>query len=153
MKTSLLTLFIFLSTVLMAQSNGKGVVIIKDKKIDALIQNKSNVKRINTTGYRIQIYFSTNKNALNEIRLKFIKAYPRIETYITYDAPNYFLRVGDFADRNDAEKFKKEIFREFPDNFIVKCSINLPNDDDENDTIPTKETKEKEIVAPKKRKD
>ena len=135
MKTSLLTLFIFLSTVLMAQSNGKGVVIIKDKKIDALIQNKSNVKRINTTGYRIQIYFSTNKNELNEIRLKFIKAYPRIETYITYDAPNYFLRVGDFADRNDAEKFKKEIFREFPDNFIVKCSINLPNDDDENDTI------------------
>lgn len=150
MKLLLLTPALLLSTILFAQTNGKGVVIIKDKKIDVLIQNKSNVKRINTSGYRVQIYFSTNKNELNDIRLKFIKSYPRIETYITYDAPNYFLRVGDFADKNDAEKFKKEIFREFPENFIVKCGINLPNDDDEEDSIPVKE---KETVSPKRKKD
>ena len=150
MKLLLLTPVLLLSTLLFAQTNGKGVVIIKDKKIDALIQNKSNVKRISTSGYRVQIYFSTNKTELNDIRLKFIKSYPRIETYITYDAPNYFLRVGDFADKNDAEKFKKEIFREFPENFIVKCGINLPNDDDEEDSIPVKE---KETVSPKRKKD
>lgn len=150
MKLLLLTPALLLSTILFAQTNGKGVVIIKDKKIDALIQNKSNLKRINTSGYRVQIYFSTNKNELNDIRLKFIKSYPRIETYITYDVPNYFLRVGDFADKNDAEKFKKEIFREFPENFIVKCGINLPNDDDEEDSIPVKE---KETVSPKRKKD
>jgi hypothetical protein len=151
MKLTLLTLFVFLSTLFFAQTNGKGVVIIKDKKIDALIQNKSNVRRVSITGYRVQIYFSTNKSELNDVRLKFIKSYPRIETYISYDAPNYFLRVGDFADRNDAEKFKKEIFREFPDNFIIKCGINLPNDDDETDSIP--ENQEKVIVNPKKKKD
>jgi hypothetical protein len=151
MKLTLLTLFVFLSTLFFAQTNGKGVVIIKDKKIDALIQNKSNVRRVSITGYRVQIYFSSNKSELNDVRLKFIKSYPRIETYITYDAPNYFLRVGDFADRNDAEKFKKEIFREFPDNFIIKCGINLPNDDDETDSIP--ENQEKVIVTPKKKKD
>lgn len=149
MKLSLLTLFTFLSTLFIAQTNGKGIVIVKDKKIDALIQSKSNIRRISISGYRVQIYFSTNKNELNDIRLKFIKSYPKIETYITYDAPNYFLRVGDFGDRNDAEKFKKEIFKEFPDNFIVKCGINLPNDDeDENDTIS-----EKEANSPKKKKD
>lgn len=151
MKLTLLTLFVFLSTLFFAQTNGKGVVIIKDKKIDALIQNKSNVRRVSITGYRVQVYFSTNKSELNDVRLKFIKSYPRIETYITYDAPNYFLRVGDFADRNDAEKFKKEIFREFPDNFIIKSGINLPNDDDETDSIP--ENQEKVIVTPKKKKD
>lgn len=148
MKLTLLTLFILLSTLINAQTNGKGIVIVKDKKIDALIQNKSNVKRINTTGYRVQVYFSTNKNELNDVRLKFIKSYPRVETYITYDAPNYFLRVGDYADRNDAERFKKEIFREFPDNFIVKCGINLPNDEEEEDSIPEK--REKESLTPKK---
>lgn len=154
MKLTLLTLFVFLSTLFFAQTNGKGVVIIKDKKIDALIQNKSNVRRVSITGYRVQIYFSTNKSELNDVRLKFIKSYPRIETYITYDAPNYFLRVGDFADRNDAEKFKKEIFREFPDNFLVKCGINLQNndEDEDEDSIPQKIKKEKEIVVPKKKK-
>jgi len=151
MKLPLLTLFILLSTLFNAQTNGKGIVIVKDKKIDALIQNKSNVKRINTAGYRVQIYFSSNKNELNDIRLKFIKLYPRTETYITYDAPNYFLRVGDYVDRNDAEKFKKEIFREFPDNFIVKCGINLPNDDEEVDTISGRQ--DKEPSNSKKKKD
>ena len=150
MKLSLLTLFTFLSTLFIAQTNGKGIVIVKDKKIDALIQSKSNIRRISISGYRVQIYFSTNKNELNDIRLKFIKSYPKIETYITYDAPNYFLRVGDFGDRNDAEKFKKEIFKEFPDNFIVKCGINLPNDDDEEDSISVKE---KETISPKRKKD
>ena len=151
MKLTLLTLLVFLSTYFIAQTNGKGIVIIKDKKIDALIQNKSNIRRISTTGYRVQIYFNPNKSELNEVRLKFIKSHPRVETYITYDAPNYFLRVGDFAERNDAEKFKKEIFREFPENFIVKCGINLPNDDDETDSIHVNE--EKVIVPPKKKKD
>ena len=150
MKLTLLTLFILLSTLFNAQTNGKGIVIVKDKKIDALIQNKSNVKRINTTGYRVQVYFSTNKNELNDVRLKFIKSYPRVETYITYDAPNYFLRVGDYADRNDAERFKKEIFREFPDNFIVKCGINLPNDEEEEDSIPNKQDKESSSSKKKK---
>ncbi|MEN9445711.1 MAG: hypothetical protein RL728_223 [Bacteroidota bacterium] len=150
MKLTLLTLFILLSTLINAQTNGKGIVIVKDKKIDALIQNKSNVKRINTTGYRVQVYFSTNKNELNDVRLKFIKSYPRVETYITYDAPNYFLRVGDYADRNDAERFKKEIFREFPDNFIVKCGINLPNDEEEEDSIPNKQDKESSSSKKKK---
>jgi hypothetical protein len=150
MKLPLLTLFILLSTLFNAQTNGKGIVIVKDKKIDALIQNKSNVKRISTSGYRVQIYFSSNKNELNEVRLKFIKSYPRIETYITYDAPNYFLRVGDYADRNDAERFKKEIFREFPDNFIVKCGINLPNDDEQEDSIPNKQDKESSTSKKKK---
>ncbi len=152
MRLSLLTLFTFLSTLFFAQTNGKGIVIIKDKKIDELIENKSNAKKISTTGYRVQIYFSTNKNELNDVRLKFIKSYPRIETYITYDAPNYLLRVGDFSEKNDAEKFKKEIFREFPDNFLVKCGINLQNNDDDEDSIPQKITKEKEIDSPKKKK-
>lgn len=154
MRLSLLTLFTFLSTLFFAQTNGKGIVIIKDKKIDELIENKSNIKKNGITGYRVQIYFSTNKNELNDVRLKFIKSYPRIETYITYDAPNYLLRVGDFSEKNDAEKFKKEIFREFPDNFLVKCGINLKNndEDEDEDSIPQKIKKEKEIVAPKKKK-
>jgi hypothetical protein len=154
MRLSLLTLFTFLSTLFFAQTNGKGIVIIKDKKIDELIENKSNIKKNGITGYRVQIYFSTNKNELNDVRLKFIKSYPRIETYITYDAPNYLLRVGDFSEKNNAEKFKKEIFREFPDNFLVKCGINLQNndEDEDEDSIPQKIKKEKEIVVPKKKK-
>ena len=134
MKTQLFILFILLSAIGFSQNikENTGVVIIKDKKIDDLIKNKSNIRRVSTAGYRIQIYFSTDKDKVQELRMKFIKQYPKMETYITFDAPNYILRVGDFTEKNDAERFKKEIFREFPENFILKTAINVPNDDEDN---------------------
>ena len=134
MKTLLSILLIIISTHVFSQNTkeNNGIVIIKDKKIDDLIKNKSNVRRVSTAGYRLQIFFSTDKDKVNEIRMKFIKQYPKMETYITFDAPNYILRVGDFTEKNDAERFKKEIFREYPENFIIKTAINVPNDDEDN---------------------
>ena len=134
MKTYLFFLFTLLLLTGYSQNTkeNSGVVIIKDKKIDDLIKNKSNIRRISTAGYRVQIYFSTDKDKVQDLRMKFIKQYPKMETYITFDAPNYILRVGDFTEKNDAERFKKEIFREYPENFILKTAINVPNDDDDN---------------------
>lgn len=134
MNIRIVILSLFIAQGLFAQNKKEeGIVIVKDKKIDALIQNRSNIRRVSTAGYRIQIYFNTDKDKVNETRLKFIKSYPKIESYITYDAPNYFLRVGDFTEKNDAEKFKKEIFREYPENFILKTNINVPNGDNDTD--------------------
>jgi|APGre2960657505_1045072.scaffolds.fasta_scaffold77651_2 hypothetical protein len=134
MKTYLFFLFTLLILTGYSQNTkeNSGVVIIKDKKIDDLIKNKSNIRRISTAGYRVQIYFSTDKDKVQDLRMKFIKQYPKMETYITFDAPNYILRVGDFTEKNDAERFKKEIFREYPENFILKTAINVPNDDEDN---------------------
>lgn len=134
MKTHLLFFFVFIIITGFSQNTkeNSGVVILKDKKIDDLIKSKSNIRRVSTAGYRIQIYFSTDKDKVQETRMKFIKQYPKMETYITFDAPNYILRVGDFTEKNDAERFKKEIFREFPENFILKTAINVPNDDEDN---------------------
>jgi hypothetical protein len=133
MKRVIAGLFITITSLSFSQNDKEnpGVVIIKDKKIDDLIKSKSNVRRITTAGYRIQLFFSTDKDKVNEIRMKFIKKYPKMETYITFDAPNYILRVGDFTEKNDAERFKKEIFREYPENFIIKTAINVPNDDED----------------------
>ena len=134
MKTYLFFLFTLLILTGYSQNTkeNSGVVIIKDKKIDDLIKNKSNIRRISTAGYRVQIFFSTDKDKVQDLRMKFIKQYPKMETYITFDAPNYILRVGDFTEKNDAERFKKEIFREYPENFILKTAINVPNDDEDN---------------------
>ncbi len=158
MKLIVAFVFLSFSNILLSQDKKEntGVVIIKDKKIDDLIKNKSNMRRVTTAGYRVQLFFSTDKEKVNEIRMKFIKQYPKMETYITFDAPNYILRVGDFTEKNDAERFKKEIFREYPENFILKTAINVPNDDqddwdskkeDENDS---ENTQKKDVVIPKK---
>lgn len=109
------------------------VEIIKDARIDDLVKQQSAIIPPSTvpqiTGYRIQLFFDTEKNLVDEARAKFVAAYPKIDTYIVYTAPNYFLKVGNFRTRLEAEKIKSTIDKDFPTNFIVKELIYLPRID------------------------
>jgi hypothetical protein len=113
MKKILFTLFIFAMFTTYGQDTIfvlNGVQIKMDKKIYSLINLKCNKKEYRMVpGWRVQLDFSDNKTNLEEIRMRFIKYHPEIETYITYAAPNWYLRVGNFEERGDAELFVEEI--------------------------------------------
>lgn len=107
-----------------------GVTIIKDSRIDGLVGREGAIipPAINPQidGYRIQLFFDSERDAINEARARFIAKYPRIDTYTTYMAPNFFLRIGDFRTRAEAEKVKEALNDLFPTSFIVTEKINLP---------------------------
>ncbi|MBL1279446.1 MAG: hypothetical protein COA33_004205 [Fluviicola sp.] len=128
MKFFVFTLFFILSFSLFAQKGD--VQIIKDNRINALIEKQSEVKppavQPQIDGYRIQLFFDSDKSKLNASRGAFIAQFPKIDTYTSYNAPNFFLKVGDFRTRLEAEKIKAEVEAEFPTSFIVKEKINLP---------------------------
>lgn len=69
-------------------------------------------------GFRIQVFSDNNsRTAKNEARTKshnISEAFPHLRTYVTYDAPYWRLRVGDFRSRTDAEEAAEEIKRHFP---------------------------------------
>ena len=106
---------------------------LKDPRIENLIKQEGAVVPPATspqiTGYRIQLFFDTNKDAVNEARSKFIALYPKIDTYVIYMAPNFFLKVGDFRTQLEAEKVKATIESQFPTSNIIKEKINLPRID------------------------
>lgn len=92
--------------------------------IDSLIvwHAKENKKHGGTKGYRLQIYFSSGADARTEIqktRARFLRERPDINTYTTYNAPDFKLRVGNFRTKSEALKLKKELSSMFPDSFIV----------------------------------
>lgn len=128
MKIILASVFFFMTMMSFAQS-GK-VTIVKDSRIDGLVARECIIipPAINPQidGYRIQLFFDSEREAINEARGTFIAKYPRIDTYTTYNAPNFFLRVGDFRTRMEAEKVKLELSTLFPTSFIVEEMINLP---------------------------
>lgn len=128
MKIILASVFFFMTMMSFAQS-GK-VTIVKDSRIDGLVARECVIipPAINPQidGYRIQLFFDSEREAINEARGTFIAKYPRIDTYTTYNAPNFFLRVGDFRTRMEAEKVKLELSTLFPTSFIVEEMINLP---------------------------
>ncbi len=131
MKTVMPFLFSLLTFSLFSQ-NGE-IEVIKDSRIDGLVKNQSMIIPPSTvpqiTGYRIQLFFDTEKSAIDDARARFITQFPKVDTYVIYNAPNYFLKVGNFRTKLEAEKVKVQIDRDFPTNYIVKELINLPRID------------------------
>lgn len=121
-----------------AQKRGE-VTEIKDPLIDSLIAKRIelNTKKptvtnpvspaiFNGMGYRVQVFYgSDRKEAFNE-QNRFKTIYPSTRTYITYKEPNYYLRVGDFRTRMEAQAFLNELKGTFPTLFIFREKINAP---------------------------
>jgi hypothetical protein len=119
-KISIVLIFINARS-LVAQVN-----VVKDSRVDEKITNKAQKQIL---GYRVQICFDSDKNLVDQMRAKFISQYPKIDTYITFDAPNFNLKIGDFRTQIEAEKLKEKIIADYSITIIHKELINLPRVD------------------------
>jgi hypothetical protein len=109
------------------------VNVTKDERIDLLIKQRSNIIPPATTpqitGYRIQLIFDSNKKLIDDSRTKIVASYPKIDTYITFNAPHFGLKIGDFRTKQDAERVRDVLLRDFPTSLVIKETINLPRID------------------------
>lgn len=105
--------------------------MICDPAIDALI-NKHILVNQNLNGipgYRIQIFFDSGNNSKTRgqtVYETFSARYPDIPAYLTFKAPNYKVRVGNFRTRLDAVRFLQEILPDYPGAYVVADQIHLP---------------------------
>jgi hypothetical protein len=102
------------------------ISIDADPRIEDQISKKGS-KQI--AGYRLQICFDSDKSIIDEARNRFITLYPKIDTYVSFEAPNFNLMVGDFRTLIEAEKIQEEIAGKFTVVIIHKTQINLPRID------------------------
>ncbi|MFA4867188.1 MAG: SPOR domain-containing protein [Pedobacter sp.] len=144
MKKILTVLLCCLSTVAVAQNKGT-VSVVKDPLIDSLIAKRIELNLKPTTapvavstgkpgrtivsqmGYRVQIFYGSDRREVFNEQSRFNNIYPELNTYITYKQPNYYLRVGDFRTRLEAQRFMNELRGTFPTLFIFREKINAPN--------------------------
>jgi len=143
-KFQLLFISTLFSTVALAQNRGE-VIVVKDPLIDSLIAKRIelNKKKPTTTnpvstaifsgmGYRVQVFYGSDRKEAFSEQARFRAAYPRLRTYITYKEPNYYLRVGDFRTRLEAQRLQNELKSSFPTLFIFREKINAPDLDQMN---------------------
>ena len=100
------------------------VKVISDPRIE-IIQNKL-IDGGEMNGYTVQIEVSQQNNIIKDAKLKFIKAYPDESIFDEYIAPNTYLFVGKFYDKNDALHFKYKIRDLFPNTMVIKKPIDPP---------------------------
>ncbi|SMO59669.1 SPOR domain-containing protein [Solitalea koreensis] len=101
------------------------VEIVADPAIQQLITKRIEInRRPPEVGFRLQIYSGPKRNEAYSLQVKFALKYPELGSYLSYQAPNYKLRVGDFVSRADAEKIRKLLLQEFDVAFIVSDRLN-----------------------------
>ncbi len=122
-----------------AQTRGT-LEIIKDPLIDTLIARRPSLgKTLNVLpegssyGYRVQIFFGSNRKAAYDAQARFNEEYPEYRTYISYIEPNFKVHAGDFRTRLEAEKLMRSVTALFPSMFIFSEKINPAKADASND--------------------
>ncbi|MCZ4245176.1 SPOR domain-containing protein [Pedobacter punctiformis] len=114
------------------------VTVIKDPLIDSLIAKRIEVYKssgevkpnkaiVSSYGYRVQIFYGSDRREVFNEQARFKNSYPKVNTYIVYKEPNYYIRVGDFRTRLEAQRLMNELRPNFPTLFIFREKINAPN--------------------------
>ncbi len=113
--TSLLVALLFLvSFTSFSQSNHNDI-----KSINKLIKKKRTYNKVTKTGYRIQLYNGLEKKAKNT-RYRFKTLFPNTRTFLSYEAPEWKIQVGDYRTRLDADRALNQISEEFSGAIVIQ---------------------------------
>ena len=97
-----------------------GLKVIERKFIEEHSRSKT------MSGFRVQVFFGSREEALR-LKGEFLQLYPDQKAFVSYQAPNFKLRVGNFRNQLDAEKFLHAIKEEFPSAYVVNDKVEYAN--------------------------
>ncbi|AUC85406.1 SPOR domain-containing protein [Polaribacter sp. ALD11] len=83
----------------------------KSEKVENILEKKRNYNKSNGFGYNIQIYYGNETTAKSK-NAKFKILYPRVNTKLVYNNPEWKVQVGNYKTKLEADRanllFKKE---------------------------------------------
>jgi len=117
------------------------IVVNKDPRLDVLTQKQAIVNKRSQMmtsnglykGFRLQLLSTNNRNQAFKLKYDLLTNYPDQKAYVTYQAPFFKVRLGNFLKREEAEKMRKQISKNFQTGiFLVEDAIEYtPKDDDD----------------------
>ena len=116
------------------------VVVNKDPRLDiltqkqALINKRSQMMTSNGLykGYRLQLLSTNNRNQAFKLKYDLLTNFPDQKAYVSYQAPYFKVKFGNFLHRDEAEKIRKQLTKSYPAGvFIVEDAIEYTPKDDE----------------------
>lgn len=119
-STFILIISMLMSGLLFSQSDSDGIVQIdQDPKIEKLIDARIKMNRSdNDNYYKIQIYNGPLSGA-EEAKKEFKKQYSDLACDISFESPNYKVRVGKFRTRLEADKQLLDIRKKYSNAFLL----------------------------------
>lgn len=98
------------------------------------VEQNGNDLFLKIQGYRTQVFSGNNQRKSKDEAFRKEKEikelFPNIATYVTYNAPFWKLRVGDFRSHEEAYQMMRELMAAFPsyakEMYIVKEEVKIP---------------------------
>jgi len=103
--------------------------ISKDSRIDEILEflgSSSPAEPVRISGYRVQVFFDQNRDLALGEKAKFMSLHPKTKAYMEWDAPNHYVRVGNYYTKQQALALIEELKGAFPTATVIQCKIELP---------------------------
>jgi len=93
------------------------IIVHKDPRIDVLTTKQAAINKVTAhlasngmfKGYRLQVLNTRSREAAFKTKAMLLENFPDQKTYVLYQSPYFKVRVGNFVNRSDADKFGKEL--------------------------------------------
>ncbi len=90
---------------------------------ESKISSKSDSIQADIEGFRVQVFATQDRKKAEGIKEELLFKFDE-NIYIIFEAPNYKVRIGNFLDRDDAEKLRIELVKEsLSSSWIVRTKI------------------------------
>ncbi len=76
-------------------------------------------------GYRVLIYSGIDRAKANDIKADFMRKNPGIRVYMTYALPQYKIKVGDFATRQEAGELYRQLSTQYSPCMVVPDIVEI----------------------------
>jgi hypothetical protein len=151
MKKIIFLVYAALSFVLVKAQNiadmakSGSVTVVKDPRLDILTKKQVEFNQISvgygtkaTKGYRLMVLSSNDRNLAMKVRANLLQNFPEQKVYMSFQAPFIKLKFGNFAEKSEAERYKRMILSSkivsnavyvVPEIIEVKPDKNKENDD------------------------
>ncbi len=108
------------------QAQQAEIQIIEPNGLNELMILKTDINRQNfeNRAFTIQIFYGEFDKAQVQLK-RFELLFPKIKAEISFETPNYKIRVGEYKIQLEAEKDLRRIKRAFPAAFVLKPKLLL----------------------------
>ena len=91
------------------------VTVVRDARLDILGKKEAEFNAVSALGpraakgYRLMVLNSNDRNYAMRVRGQLLQNFPDQKVYMSFQAPFIKLKFGNFLDKDDAEKMKKQL--------------------------------------------
>jgi hypothetical protein len=114
MKQLLILVFSFFTVSVFANDS---IIVRKDARLDILTAKQIAINKKGTLlshnnkgqGYRIEVVSTNNRTQAYDLKSKLLKFFPDQKSYAFFQSPNFKVRLGNFTEKAEADRMKKQV--------------------------------------------